>query len=485
MILLCEGHRFRYELENICRIFFPYEKITALPGDDPRLIITTRESGTQAARLTVEVRLDGEADSAADTVSNSEPEQEAECERVLAVLLCRILARRCGFFPQWGILTGVRPIKLMRKLTEQGGSQWAQDYFARKLLVSAPKIELSVQTAQAQQQIVSLSAPESFSLYISIPFCPTRCAYCSFVSQSIEKAAKLLPEYVEYLKKEIRHTGALARGLGLRLETVYFGGGTPTTLSAVQLERIMTQIERAFDLSALREYTVEAGRPDTITLEKLKVLNAHGVQRLSINPQTMNDDVLRRIGRNHTAAQVLSAYEMARRLPFQCINMDLIAGLPGDDLASFTRTMEQVLGLAPENVTVHTLAIKRGSRMHEDSAYTFGGDLLGQMLSAAGNMLRGAGYGPYYLYRQKFMLSSAENTGWARQGMDSLYNIYIMEELRSILALGAGAVTKLLAPSGGRIERIFNPKYPREYIEHISTILMHKNDLSAFVKEGG
>ena len=489
-----KNHTYKNAVEEIL--------ITLFPEDRPHQVMTEEEFSLQEDSVLSSLVLSGGAAHSRAVIFRGGVKAEGRCTRSLAGIpalkqksvvtyavktaiyraACRLLPEK----PACGAMTGVRPVKALRELMGTHRSDAAAlSAFAKKYDVSPEKSKLAYEAALAASKADRVTDPADFCLYIGIPFCPTRCSYCSFVSNSVEKSGALIEPFVEALLREITYTGGLLQSLGRRICAVYFGGGTPTTLSAAQLDRIMIQIERSFDLSALREYTVEAGRPDTITAEKLDTLYTHGVRRLSINPQTMNDDVLKRIGRSHTAAQVVSAYEMARSLPFDSINMDLIVGLPGDSLNSFTDTMNQVISMHPENITVHTLAIKRGSRMHEDSAYAFGGKTLGEMITVAGQKLRAAGYGPYYLYRQKYMLSSAENTGWAKAGKEILYNIYIMEELLSILALGAGAATKLLEPSSGRIERIFNPKYPKEYIENIGAILTHKNDLSAFVREGG
>ncbi|MDD6174745.1 MAG: coproporphyrinogen dehydrogenase HemZ, partial [Firmicutes bacterium] len=405
-----------------------------------------------------------------------------ECERQLAVLLYQLLTEYCGFTSKWGILTGVRPVKLMHRLTGELGEQGAFDYFTRRLLVSPEKTALCRQTAELQEPIVRASRPESFSLYVSIPFCPTRCAYCSFVSQSIEKASKLLPDYVEYLKKELRQTGEIARALGLRLETVYFGGGTPTTLSAEQLSGLIRVISEAFDLSTVREYTVEAGRPDTITPEKLAALKSGGVTRISINPQTMNDAVLERIGRRHTAQRTLDAFAMARKAGMNNINMDTIAGLPGDSAESFAETFRILTELSPESITVHTLALKRSSYLNHEEGLSLAQEAaaVDQMVSHSQQVLSAAGYLPYYLYRQSKMLGNLENVGWTKPGFEGLYNVYIMEETHTILACGAGATTKLRSPQGEQIERIFNFKFPYEYMERFDQMQSRKEGILKF-----
>ena len=316
--------------------------------------------------------------------------------------------------------------------------------------------------------------PKSFSLYISIPYCPSRCSYCSFVSHSItnRSALKLVPSYVEHLCREIAYTGKLAASLGLRLESVYWGGGTPTTLEPEQLAQILSAVEQNFDLSTLREYTVEAGRPDTITREKLLAIRAGGGNRISVNPQTMSDPVLAAIGRSHRAADIRRAYALAREVGGLAINMDLIAGLPGDTPQGFRQTLEEVMALAPENLTVHTLALKKGARLRQEDTPLPTGDQVAAMLDDAWAALEAGGYAPYYLYRQKFMSGALENVGWTRPGYVNQYNICMMEELHTVLSLGAGGVTKFV--ENGVVRRMANPKYPQEYLRTIDTIRAEK-----------
>lgn len=343
---------------------------------------------------------------------------------------------------------------------------------------------LCLDTAKAGLAVKKTLAPRDIALYVGIPFCPTRCHYCSFVSHSVEKSMKLIAPFLDALMIEIDCLSRLARGLELNILSVYIGGGTPTTLSAGELTLLMKKLASSFNLSRLREYTVEAGRPDTITKEKLDVIRAHGATRVSINPQTMSDAVLRAIGRRHTAEDVLAAVDLARRAGFPVINMDLIAGLPDDTVEGFASTLEKVLALRPENITVHTLSRKKGTRVMLDGPALPSGDEVAVMLDAAEKSLRGEGYVPYYLYRQKFMSGGFENVGWSRPGAENLYNILIMEELSTILSLGGGGVTKLVGPRSGKIERIFNPKYPYEYIDCLDSILSKKSRIKEFYDLG-
>ena len=484
MKLCMRGHSYRFELENICRLFLPQEPVTVTeqPDGEGLCAVTAREVRGDTAHLSVRLSLDDFDRELTAEVPLDTPKYGDECELALATLLYRLLSALFGVTQTWGMVTGVRPVKLLLRLRREYGSEdAAADYMRRRLFVSENKLALCRRTLQAEDKLLSLSRDNSFSLYISIPFCPTRCDYCSFVSRTIERAAKLIPPYVEALEREIAYTGQLARELGLRLETVYFGGGTPTALSTQQLERLIRAVEANFDLSALREYTVEAGRPDTVTEEKLRMLKAAGVGRISINPQTLRDDVLRAIGRRHTAAQFYDAFALARRCGHQNINTDLIAGLPGDDAAGFSATLDGILTLAPESVTVHTLSMKRASNLvvQHRADYRVRDDAV-QMVALSAERLPQAGYHSYYLYRQSRTVGNQENVGWAKPGFEGLYNVYIMDETHTILGCGAGAVTKLKLPHTDYLERVFNFKFPYEYNDHLEEMLARKEQVREF-----
>ena len=477
MILVNENHNYSYDTENLAEIFFPYEKIkmmTNMPQNTESGIIVY--TGISDGMITVCAYIEGVKTE--DTVKIEEAQDE---KNALSLLFYRVLSKATGDTYPWGILYGVRPARFYHSLADKFSPDYAQKVLKDKFLVSDGKISLVSAVAESENKIIPLSGRNSFSLYVSIPFCPTRCSYCSYVSHSIERAASLLDDYVELLEKELQATGRYVKELGLKLETVYFGGGTPTTLSASQLSRVLGAVERNFDLSQLREYTVEAGRPDTVTEKKLTVLKSAGVGRISINPQTFNDEVLNVIGRRHTSAQTLKAYDTAVNCGFENINMDFIAGLPEDTLRSFTNSIETALILAPSNITVHTLCLKTGAFMTShgmpDKA------LAADMVEFSRNALTSAGYKPYYMYRQGKSVGNLENTGWCTQGHDCLYNVFMMDETHTVLAAGAGAVTRLKNPENGKIERIYNYKYPYEYIGHFDEILRRKHKISDFYKE--
>lgn len=403
-------------------------------------------------------------------------------ELVSAQLLYKLLCDFTGLTQPWGILTGVRPVKLLRRLAEESSEEQAVKKFEKDFFVSNEKIALSRETEHNERKILELSKPESFSLYVGIPFCPSRCSYCSFVMASIERAEKLIKPYTKLLCEEIKQTADIANKLGLRLETVYFGGGTPTTLSAEQLDTVLGTVNKSFDMSTCREFTVEAGRPDTIDIAKLFALKENKVDRISINPQTVNDEVLKTIGRKHTAQQFFDAFELARKCGFDNINTDLIAGLPTDTPESFKNSLDSIVRLNAECITVHTLCMKRASRLTTEGVTL---DLqqardAREMLAYTQNILGQNEYIPYYMYRQSRMVGNLENVGWSKRGFESLYNVYVMDETHTILACGSGGVTKLKRNNPDYLERIFNFKYPYEYIDRFDELIQRKSGIMQF-----
>ncbi len=383
-----------------------------------------------------------------------------------------------GVHPEWGSLSGVRPAKLARMKLEQGMSESeAFSDLCENYYVSAEKARLALNLGTLAHNMKSALNKRDISLYISIPFCPTRCSYCSFVSSAIGSYGKLIEPYLEALMAEISQTAKLLSNSDISVDTIYIGGGTPTTLSATELKRLCTCLADNFDLSNVREFTVEAGRPDTISREKLEVLKEAGVSRISVNPQTMNEDVLRLTGRRHTVKDSVDAFNLAREVGFENINMDLIAGLHSDSVSSFCDGLDRVISLAPSDITVHTLAIKKGADYLNHGAVTE--VELSKMLSYSRRKLSENGYNPYYLYRQKYNKGSFENVGYTK-GVGCLYNVLMMEEIQTILSFGAGAVTKLHDFETGAIKRLSNHKYPFEYIRDISHIIASKEKLVPF-----
>lgn len=476
MNLYVKNHNFHFELENLTRLFFPNEKITVIRDfsePQPPCIYTEVSD-----KITISVNI-GSFNKSETAVKKLTDDDN---ELVSAQLLYKLLCDFTGLTQPWGILTGVRPVKLLRRLAEESSEEQAVKKFENDFFVSNEKIALSRETEHNEQKILELSKPESFSLYVGIPFCPSRCSYCSFVMASIERAEKLIEPYTKLLCEEIKRTAEIANKLGLRLETVYFGGGTPTTLSAEQLDTVLGTVNKSFDMSTCREFTVEAGRPDTIDIAKLLALKENKVDRISINPQTVNDEVLKTIGRKHTAQQFFDAFELARKCGFDNINTDLIAGLPTDTPESFKNSLDSIVRLNAECITVHTLCMKRASRLTTEGVTL---DLqqardAREMLAYTQNILGQNEYIPYYMYRQSRMVGNLENVGWSKKGFESLYNVYVMDETHTILACGSGGVTKLKRNNPDYLERIFNFKYPYEYIDRFDELIQRKSGIMQF-----
>ena len=385
------------------------------------------------------------------------------------------LSSETGKTPPWGILTGVRPVKLTGEIFERTGIE--KSVFHELLdtyLLSREKAELLINTYKYQQKVCGKAEPSSVGVYIGIPFCPTRCLYCSFTSNQVPDNE--IARYLEALKKEIEYTGRRMRETGLWPESIYIGGGTPTTLTAGQLDRLLTAVEDNMDLSRTVEFTVEAGRPDTITLEKLKVIKKHGVQRISINPQSMKERTLELIGRSHSPDDIVKAFEKSASAGISAVNADVIAGLPEEEPEDFAETLKRILELDPENITVHTLAVKRASRLVEmDRDYHYRqSERVKKMLEISKEMLEGAGYMPYYLYRQKHMAGAFENVGYCKEGTPCIYNIRIMEERQTVLALGAGGISKMYYPDENRLERVPNVSNYEIYISRLDEMLDRK-----------
>ena len=459
-----------YEPENVARLFFANARLVRrLPQKEDAVLARA------GRRLAAGVRLGGKC----IVLYAPAPADEKQAEYELASLVYELLKQVTGIRPPWGKLTGVRPVRIIHDRRAAGLSEEdIHRLFVEKYDCTEEKFRLAKSIADLQKPILAARGPRDYSLYIGIPFCPSRCSYCSFVSLSTQREGKLMDPYLDALCNEVRAMRDQAERCGLVLKTIYIGGGTPTALSADGLRKLMGTVAECFDLSGLEEYTVEAGRPDCTDAEKLAVLKEYGATRISINPQTFSDEVLARIGRKHSAADILHCFEEARAAGHDNINMDLIAGLPGDTVEGFEKSLSTAISLSPENITVHTLTLKRASNLVIGSAAADYGDVAAMLEKCSA--LSEAGYRPYYLYRQKGTLQNLENTGWCKPGKEGYYNIYIMEEVHSILSAGAGGSTKLVQPGGDRIQRIFNYKYPAEYISGFDTVLQRKEGVSEF-----
>ena len=470
MRLTFRGHDDRYAIEQSLLAFFPEERpvyegekgdshaeVTLREGKAYAVGVTELTYGGKTARGEARVRITGVSD---------EYERERLRQRALKLSFFRAARDVTGVTPSWGALTGIRPAKLVRGMLEEGMTPGQADRVLRDTYcVSPARRRLALESAEAGLRAKRDLRPEEISLYVGIPFCPTRCAYCSFVSASVEKSFGLMEPYLAALEQEITDATRMVAETGLSVKSFYMGGGTPTTLSAQQMDHLLTHLNKSFDLTGCAEYCIEAGRPDTITREKLQVLLDHGADRISVNPQSMEDEVLRAIGRKHTAADIEATMALATSMGFPHVNMDLIAGLPADTPEGFRRTLDKCLTFGADNITVHTLSLKKGSRILLEGLPIPSAQDVSAMLDYANDALRTAGFTPYYLYRQKYMSGSFENVGWCISGAEGLYNIYIMEELHSILSLGAGGSTKMVDAGRNRIERVFHPKFPLEYIQ--------------------
>lgn len=485
MLVFILNHKFHFEIENLCRMFYPNSDIRLCCeycDTDDDYLLTQMKLYEGSVRLKSVLKI-GEKYFTSESEISDYSDEEAEYKLACCTFDC--LVEATDYIPAWGLLTGVRPSKLMSKLISDYGTDAAMNYFTDKLRVSKRKTQLAALVSKVQGPIVSNNSPESFSLYVSIPFCPSRCSYCSFVSHSIanSNAKKLFGPYLENLKKEIEITAEFAAENNLKLESVYFGGGTPGILSSEESLMLIDTIKNNFNLSTCKEYTFESGRADVITEEKLLTLKNNGVDRISINPQTFDDRILEIIGRKHSAAQAIEAFELAQKIGFDSVNTDLIAGLPGDNLEGFINSIEEAILLRPENITVHSLALKRSSTLvTKEKALLSQDNNAKRMIDYAQDALTCAGYVPYYMYRQSRCVGNLENVGWCLPGKECLYNIYMMEEIHTVLAVGAGAVTKLKAPDSSYIERIFNFKYPYEYNSRFEELIERKNRITEFYK---
>ena len=478
MKLYLKGHTERYPVEQLQMQLF---------GDRPTQFVETPFSGEDGAvsslhdgkiyrTATARITLDGKTASASRRIRLDQADVRLT-RRILQQSYYLAAVQLLPETPPWGALSGVRPTKLATKVLLEGGSERDADRMLRDVYFVTPeRRRLCLDASRHTVEAAKLLDDRDLSLYIGIPFCPTRCAYCSFVSESVERFGEFLPPFLDCLIREIEYTGALLRRSGWHIRSLYIGGGTPTTLSTPQMTRLLDAIGTHFDLSRSLEFTVEGGRPDTLDLAKLNAIREGGATRISINPQTMSDSVLRAIGRRHTAAETVEAFHMAREAGFDDINMDLIAGLPGDTPDSFAETVRQVLALEPSNITVHTLALKKGADLFQKRVTLPSREDVAQMLASSEQQLRAAAFEPYYLYRQKYMSGSFENVGWCRAGYTGYYNIYMMEELHSILSLGGGGMNKINLPAGA-LERFHNPKYPQDYIQRIDTVLRQKDEI--------
>ncbi len=468
-----------YEIEQLTRMFFrnlTLIKSSEIPTETETDFILIEKIDDA---FTMNINFNGKKLSYSVTVDKNGVKEEMQ----LCIGAYNLYKSATGISLPWGVLTGVRPVRLMRNLNKTlGNEEKVIEKFQNYYLVSDEKIKLCCDIFTLQKPVIQSCKPRDYSLYISIPFCPSRCIYCSFVSTSIKNTGHLMEAYVDNLCKEIAYTAKKADELGLNLKTIYIGGGTPTAITAKMIEQIMSTIQGCFDISKILEYTVEAGRPDCTDIEKLAIIKKYGANRVSINPQTFSDNVLKAIGRDHTCKDFIRCVSDARKVGFDSINMDLIAGLPEDTVDGFEKSLRGCIELGAENITVHTLTMKRASNLvikHEEHQY----DDVAKMIEK-NSILNNYGYRPYYMYRQKSTLKNLENVGFSQVGHESLYNIYIMEEIQTIISCGAGGVSKVVGPNG-ELKRVYNYKYPNEYIKDFDAILARKDEVFSICQQFG
>lgn len=474
MDLTLIGHDDRYAVEQL--------QLSLFPQGQPGQAVSTLHRGKTWLTASTQITLDGKTVQASRRIPAAEETvrlRRRALQQSYYLAACQLLP----VLPPWGALAGVRPTKLTTKHLLEGGTPRSADKMLKDVYyVTESRRKLAVDCSVSTVRAARLLQPQDLSVYIGIPFCPSRCAYCSFVSRTIGKKTELLEPYLEALLSEIRLTGDLLRVSGKTIRSLYIGGGTPTTLSTPQMIRLLDAINQSFDLSRCLEFTVEGGRPDTLDEEKLRAIHDRGVNRMSINPQTMEDSVLRCCGRIHKTQDILRAYDQATAADFQDINMDLIAGLPTDTPEGFRHSLDAVARLNPSNITVHTLALKKGADLFEHRENLPSAEAVAEMVAYAEATLRSLGYKPYYLYRQKYMSGSFENVGWSRDNRDCLYNIYMMEEVHTIVSLGGGGMNKVNLPDGS-LRRFHNPKFPEQYIEMLDSVLQQKRELFALMNE--
>lgn len=495
MKLYVEGNINKYYVQTLCMIFFPGEKFPEDEVEDEKTPVLDLKlvCNEEKAIATVNAKKGAKSTSAVrEYFFADRPSEERTRKLAVGAAVLAALSELVRYKPSWGMLVGVRPSKVAMEMLNSGMSKSrVKRTLVNDFLVTPKKAGLAVDVARKEKEIIATPDKKDCSIYISIPFCPTRCAYCSFVSYTSKRLLSLIPEYVDRLCDDVRKMFYTVKTLGLNVKTVYVGGGTPTILTPSQIEKLLSTVSECYDVSTLEEYTFEGGRPDTVTAEKLAIIKKYGVNRISVNTQSLSEEVLSSIGREHTADEFFRAYNIARESGIQYINTDLIAGLPNDKFSTFSDTMDRILELRPDNVTVHTFCVKKSADILRENSHIYsitGGDV-GKCIDYSQLRASQEGYTAYYMYRQKNTVGNFENVGFALEGAEGLYNVYMMEEVHSILAAGAGAVTKLVdynSDNNGKIDidRIFNAKYPYEYLSKNDSDNINKNIVEYYEKKG-
>ncbi|NLO83738.1 MAG: coproporphyrinogen dehydrogenase HemZ [Clostridiales bacterium] len=489
--------KFEHEIWELTRIFFPGREVRVLAPTAGEIdvwkfssadcLLTARYSYINDSEIEVRTKLEAGSDRLLKAnvhrfcmeqdIKSSPLREKRELKKFVCQCIYDMLAEHTGRSPHWGILTGVRPLKVVHNLMDDCFDyREVLDILDSEYRVKEDKAELLIETARNQRHIIMGNRADIVSLYIHIPFCPTRCLYCSFPSAVVDTKSNVVDKYLDCLSLELEQVVGFLTQRGAEIQTLYIGGGTPTVLNFSQLERLMGAVELVLNGRKVREYTVECGRPDSLDLDKLSILKAFGVNRISINPQTMNQETLEEIGRRHTVQQVVSAFNMARYIGFDCINADVIVGLPKENTRHMERTMASLADLDPDNITVHTLAVKRASRLKKTlEKYPLTNDDIAEvMLQVCHRWIKKMDMVPYYLYRQKYMVGNLENVGYAKRGKECIYNVQMMGEKQTIWGVGAGAVSKVYYPAEDRIERVPNLKDVNEYINRIEETIHRK-----------
>lgn len=474
-----QGHSLGYEVQTMIQVFYPnrhYYQVEEITKDTLLVESIWTEKYSQAVLYENGNRI-GEY-----TLPYCSKElSEKDKKRIIKTAVYRLLKQVTKIEPKWGLLTGIRPAKTVNQLFGLGYSQKeCMQYLMQNYDVSESKALLTVEVAQAEKKILSKNNPETISIYIGIPFCPTTCLYCSFTSYPLAQYKNKVDAYLSALILEMKYLSEYAKQY--HVQSVYIGGGTPTVLTEKQLERLLQETKKLFSTDTIKEFTVEAGRPDTITEKKLKLMKAYGVNRISINPQTMNQKTLETVGRCHSVEEIKNIVATARKIGHDCINMDVILGLPGETVTDIENTMQKICSLNPDNITVHTLAVKRASRLKEkfDTYLLTSVEEMEEMLEVSQKYVRSISMKPYYIYRQKNMIGNFENVGYCKEGKEGIYNVQIMEEKQTVLAAGAGASTKIYYEDINQVKRIFNVKNVDEYIARIEEMIQRKKDRLPF-----
>lgn len=470
------GHNYIYEVEEIVNLFFDNKEIYDYKI---KSFLETGQNITAKSEVYLMGKLISKAELVRENRAGCNIELRKQSKRLIKASIFKALKKVIDKYIPWGILTGIRPTKIVHEMMKHGYSrEKIYSILKDEYEIQPEKVELLINISHKELNILDGTPINSVSIYIGIPFCPTRCLYCSFTSNPVIKYAYLMNDYIKALMMEIESVKSIVKNNGWNVQTIYIGGGTPTALDIKQLEILLDKIDREFNIQSIKETTIEAGRPDTINREKLELIKKYGIERISINPQTMNQETLGLIGRMHTPDDIIEKFHLAREIGFKNINMDIIAGLPEENESHILKTMKELSTLNPDNITVHTLAVKRASSLRQSIAeYTLSkNERIQKMLDITQDYASKMGMYPYYMYRQKNMLGNFENVGYCKENKECIYNIQIMEEKQTILALGAGGISKVIDLSKDKVERIFNVKNVEEYIKRINEMIERKKD---------